>query len=74
MKMEVSVALPKLAIAAIAVVAILVVVLLARIGGEAHYGNCLEKVALEYPPTSRAEPARDAEREDAIDDCSYTDL
>jgi hypothetical protein len=39
--MDVGVSLPRIAIAAIAAVAILLLVLLAWIGGELHYGNCL---------------------------------
>lgn len=70
MKMDVNVSLPKAALAAIAAVVIVVVVLLAWIGGEAHYRNCLEKVALEQPVTLKAGAAEATAREDAIDACS----
>jgi hypothetical protein len=70
MKMDVNVSLPKAAVVAVAIVALVVVLLMAWIGGEAHYGNCLEKAALEYPATSRADPAREAARRDAISSCS----
>jgi hypothetical protein len=68
--MDVNVSLRRAAVVVIAVVAILVVVLMAWIGGEAHYRNCLEKAALQYPATSRMDPAREAAREDAISSCS----
>jgi hypothetical protein len=70
MKMDVNVSLPKAAVVAVAIVAIALVVLLAWIGGEAHYRNCLEKAGLEYPSTSRVDPGREAARLEAISSCS----
>jgi hypothetical protein len=70
MKMDVNVSLPKVAVVAVAVIAVLFVVLLAWIGGEAHYGNCLEKVALQHPASAQVRPAEVAAREDAISSCS----
>jgi hypothetical protein len=70
MKMDVNVSLPKAALLAIAVVTVVFVLLLAWIGGEAHYGNCLEKAAIQYPASSQASPADEAAREDAISSCS----
>ena len=51
-------------------VTIVLVLLLAWIGGEAHYGNCLEKAAVQYPASSQASPTDEAAREDAISSCS----
>ena len=68
--MDVNVSLRKAAVLAIAVVTIVLVLLLAWIGGEAHYGNCLEKAALRYPASSQASPPDEAAREDAISSCS----
>jgi hypothetical protein len=68
--MDVGIALPKVALVAIALVAILFLLLLGRIAGEAHYGNCLEQVALEYPATAQQDPGLVNERQAAIDDCS----
>jgi hypothetical protein len=73
MKMDVGISLPKLAIAAIAAIAIAFVVLLAWIGGEQHYGNCLEKVAIEHPlpiATAGSGNEQQAAREDAVSSCS----
>ena len=73
MKMDVNVSLPKAAIAAVAVFAIVLVVLLAWIGSEEHYGNCLEKAALEHPvPAATAGGAGLAQsaRNAAISGCS----
>ncbi|MFI5028335.1 MAG: hypothetical protein ACHQCF_05050 [Solirubrobacterales bacterium] len=70
MKMDVNVSLHRAAVVAIAVVAVLLVVLMAWIGGEAHYGNCLEKAALQYPVSSRMDPSQGAAREAAISSCS----
>jgi hypothetical protein len=39
--MDVGISLPKLAIAAIAVTVVIFIVLLAWIGGEMHYRNCI---------------------------------
>lgn len=70
MKMDVGISLPKVAIFAIALVAVLFILLLGRIAGEAHYGNCLEQVALEHPAAAGQDPGLIAERQAAIDDCS----
>lgn len=70
MKMDVGISLPKVAIVAIALVAVLFILLLGRIAGEAHYGNCLEQAGLEYPATARVVPAREEARREAIGDCS----
>ncbi len=70
MKMDVNVSLPKVAILAVSVFAILLIGLLAWIGGEEHYGNCLERAALQHPVTLRAGPAQLASRESAISGCS----
>jgi hypothetical protein len=70
MKMDVNVSLPKAALAVLAVVIVLLVALLAWIGGEAHYGNCLEKAAIEYPASSQAGPGEDQARREAVDSCS----
>ncbi len=70
MKMDVNVSLPKAAIVAVAVIAVLFVLLLAWIGGEAHYGNCLEKAALQHPVATKADPEKEAAREAAISSCS----
>jgi hypothetical protein len=70
MKMDVGLSLPKVALAAIVAFAIALLVLLAWVGGEDHYGNCLEKVAIQHPPTLRAGPAEIAAREDALAGCS----
>jgi hypothetical protein len=70
MKMDVNVSLPKAAVIAVAVIAVLFVVLLAWIGGEAHYGNCLEMVALQHRVGAQVRPAETAAREDAISSCS----
>jgi hypothetical protein len=70
MKMDVNVSLPKVALAAIAVVAVAFLLLLAWIGGEAHYGNCLEKAAIRYPSGSQATHFEAAARESAISSCS----
>jgi hypothetical protein len=68
--MDVNVSLRKAAVVAIAVVTIAFALLLAWIGGEAHYGNCLEKAAVQYPASSQASPTEEAAREDAISSCS----
>ena len=68
--MDVNVSLPKAAVVAIAAIAIVFVVLLAWIGGEEHYGNCLEKASLQHPATLQAGPAEEAARADAISSCS----
>ncbi len=73
MKMDVGISLPKVAIAAIAAIAIAFVVLLAWIGGEQHYGNCLEKAALEHPlplATTGSGNSAQVAREEAISSCS----
>jgi hypothetical protein len=73
MKMDVGISLPKVAIAAIAAIAIAFVVLLAWIGGEEHYGNCLEKAAIEHPlpiATAGSGDQQQAAREDAVSSCS----
>ena len=46
-KMDVGVSLPRIAIVSIVIVVVLVLALLAWIGGELHYGNCLTKAELE---------------------------
>lgn len=50
-KMDVGVSLPRVAIVAICVVALVVVALLAWIGGELHYGNCLTRAEMEARPS-----------------------
>ena len=71
MKMDVNVSLPRIAIVAMAALAIVLVVLLAWIGGEAHYGNCIERAALEHPAAAGAEgSAESSARQEAIDGCS----
>ena len=70
MKMDVGLSLPKIALAAIVAFAIALLVLLAWVGGEDHYGNCLEKVAIQHPPALNAGPAEVAAREGALADCS----
>jgi VIT1/CCC1 family predicted Fe2+/Mn2+ transporter len=45
--MEVTPSLPKAALAVIAVVVVLFLAALGWIGGELHYGNCLEKAEVE---------------------------
>jgi hypothetical protein len=73
MKMDVNVSLPKTAIVAVAVFAVALVALLAWIGGEQHYGNCLEKAAIEHPlpiATAGSGNQQQAAREDAVSSCS----
>ena len=70
MKMDVNVGLPKVAIAAVAIFAVLLVVLLAWLGGEAHYGNCLEKAALEHPVASGSGVRAEVARREGVDSCS----
>jgi hypothetical protein len=70
MKMDVNVSLHRVAVAALAAFAVLLIVLLAWVGGEEHYGNCLEKASLEYPIAAGAGTAQSAAREDAISSCS----
>jgi hypothetical protein len=73
MKMDVNVSLPKAALVAVAAIAVAIVLLLAWIGGEAHYRGCLEKVALEHPlpiATTGSGNSVQVEREDAISSCS----
>jgi hypothetical protein len=71
MKMDVNVSLPRVAIVAMAALAIVLVVLLAWIGGEQHYGNCIERAALEHPVAAGPEGASEAgARQEAIDGCS----
>lgn len=70
MKMDVGLSLPKIALAAIVAFALALLVLLAWQGGEDHYGNCLEKVAIQHPPTLHAGAAEVAARESALDGCS----
>ena len=47
MKMDVGIALPKIALVAIALVVVISLVLVAWIGGELHYGNCVAEAELE---------------------------
>jgi hypothetical protein len=47
MKMEVTPSLPRAALIAIAVIVVLFLASFAWIGGELHYGNCLEKAEVE---------------------------
>lgn len=70
MKMDVGLSLPKLALAAIVAFALALLVLLAWQGGEDHYGNCLEKVAIQHPASLHETPAQVAARESALDACS----
>ena len=63
MKMLTQVSLPRAVSAALAVFAILLLVLLAWIGGEAHYGNCLEKASIVHA-------GNEAARSEAVDSCS----
>jgi hypothetical protein len=73
MKMDVGISLPKVALVAIAAFAIALVALLAWIGGEAHYGNCLEKAAIEHPlPLATGGPGNPPQvaREEAVSSCS----
>ena len=65
MKMDVSLAIGKKALAAAALVVTVVVLLLAWAVGEAHYGNCVDAAEVRYP----AEADR-ADRDEALDDCS----
>ena len=69
--MDVSLSLPKAAIAALCVVVTVIVLLMAWIGGELHYRNCIEATQARYP-VSLQQPAApvQAEREDAISSCS----
>ncbi len=59
MKMDVGVTLPKAAIAAIAAAAVILFLLLAWIGGEMHYRNCIaqdELVAQTMPAGGKILP------------------
>ena len=73
MKMDVGISLPKVALVAIAVVAIACSSCCSPgSAGRPHYGNCLEKAALEHPadrPAGRAD-SRQVAREEAISSCS----
>ncbi len=52
MKMEVSLALGKKAIAVAAILAVLILLLVGWIAGEAHYRNCITAADLRYPAGS----------------------
>jgi hypothetical protein len=66
MKMEVSLAMGKKALAAAAVVVAVLLLLLAWTAGEAHYSNCVDAAEVRYP----AAEADRADRDEALDDCT----
>jgi hypothetical protein len=45
--MDVGISLPKIALVAIALVVVIGLLLIAWIGGEIHYGNCIAQAELE---------------------------
>ena len=72
MKMDVSLSLPKAAIVSLIAVVVVALALLAWIGGEYHYRNCLTEVEVRYPSVSAATSpvGLSQRREDAISSCS----